>query len=189
MTPASGPGAAQRVSITTTEPGEPANADLTSLAPGDYQILEQVPKPPGGTWRRVSVSCDGQRPSTTTPVTVMIPIGEPVDLAHSRTRCIQKGSISLAKITKGATGTASFQVEPTSGTPAQYLQTATTTMPGVAADAVPDTPADKTSRLASLTYRIIEQPPVSTPANAWTLTEVNATACSCRSPRAPPRSP
>ncbi len=171
VTPASGPGATQRVSITTTEPGEPANADLTGLAPGDYRILEQVPKPPGGTWRRVSVVCDGQRRSTTTPVTVTIPIGEPVICTFTNA-LIQKGSISLAKITKGATGTASFQVEPTSGTPAQYLQTATTTAPGVAADAVPDTPADKTNRLRLATYRIIEQPPFSTPANAWTLTQV-----------------
>ena len=171
VTPASGPGATQRVSMTTTEPGEPANADLTGLAPGDYRIVEQVPKPPGGTWRRVSVSCDGQSRSTTSPVTVTIPSGEPVICTFTNA-LIQKGSISLAKITEGATGTASFQVEPTSGTPAQYLQTATTTTPGVAADAVPDTPADKTSRLRLATYRIIEQPPVSTPADAWTLTEV-----------------
>ena len=52
------------------------------------------------------------------------------------------------------------------------MQTATTTTPGVAADAVPDTPADKTNRLRLATYRIIEQPPFSTPANAWTLTQV-----------------
>ena len=173
VSPVSGPpGATQRVSITTTEPGVPAqNDDLATLAPGDYQISERVPKPPGGTWRRVSVNCGGQLRSTTTPVTVKISSGTSVVCTFTNA-LIQKGSISLAKITKGATGTASFQVEPTSGTPAQYLQTATTTTPGVAADAVPDTPRDKTNRLRLATYRIIEQPPVSTPANAWTLTQV-----------------
>jgi uncharacterized repeat protein (TIGR01451 family) len=171
VSPASGSGATQRVSISTTEPGVPASADLTALAPGDYQILERVPKPPGGTWRRVSVDCDGQPRSTTTPVTVTITSGKSAICTFTNA-LIQKGSISLAKITEGATGTASFQVEPTSGTPAQYLQTATTTTPGVAADAVPDTPADKTNRLRLATYRIIEEPPFSTPANAWTLTQV-----------------
>ena len=82
------------------------------------------------------------------------------------------GSISLAKVTEGAIGTASFLVAPLEGTPAQYVQTATTTAQGVAADATPNTPADATDHLKLGSYRIVEQSPVSTPAGAWTLTSV-----------------
>ena len=62
-----------------------------------------------------------------------------------------------------------FQVERVSGTPAQILQTATTTTQGVPTDAAPNTPADATDSLRLGSYRIIEQVPASTPAGGWTL--------------------
>ena len=57
------------------------------------------------------------------------------------------------------------------GPPAQYLQTATTTTPGVAADATPNRPVDATDHLGLGTYHIVEQPPL-TSAGDWTLTSV-----------------
>ncbi len=66
----------------------------------------------------------------------------------------------------------SFLISPTSGTPAEYLQTASTKTPGIPVDAVPDTPSDRTDHLRLATYRITEQPPLETPAGTWSLTRV-----------------
>jgi hypothetical protein len=104
------------------------------------------------------------------PIVVKITSGTQVSCTFTNV-FIPKGSISLAKITKGATGKVNFQVEPVSGTPAQFLQTATTTSEGVPAGATPNTPADATDHLRLGSYRITEQAPASE-AGHWTLTQV-----------------
>ena len=165
-----GDGRMHHVSATTTEENVPVDATpaLTSLAPGNYVILESTPTATGGTWRMRSATCNGVRRAAGRPVDVTIHSGEQVTCTFTNV-FIPRGSISMAKITEGATGTVNFQIEPVSGTPAQFLQTATTTTQGVPADAVPNTPADATDSLRLGSYRIIEQVPSSTPADGWTL--------------------
>jgi uncharacterized repeat protein (TIGR01451 family) len=172
VTPVSG-GASRSATATTTVPNVAVNAvpSLQDLPPNTYRIVEDRPVTAGGRWRLQDVNCNGQLRSATAPVTVTVRSGAQVTCVFTNAFS-PRGSISLAKITKGATGTASFLVQPVSGKPAQYLQTATTTSEGVAADATPNTPADRTKRLRLGTYRITEQPPLSTPAGDWTLTQV-----------------
>jgi uncharacterized repeat protein (TIGR01451 family) len=167
----SGGGHVYHASATTTYENVPAAAtpDLGMLAPNTYTISESIPSVPGGRWRLVNVICDGTTFSTQ-PVTVTVTSGAQVSCQFTNV-FIPRGSISLAKITEGATGTVAFLVEPVSGN-AQYLQTATTTSQGVAANAVPNTPADATDRLRLGSYRIVEQGPPSTPSGGWTLMSV-----------------
>lgn len=168
----SGTGRLYRAAATTTETNVPAEAQpsLGTLRPGTYLIHEATPTAAGGRWRLVAVDCDGKK-FFKPLVLVDITSGGHVTCVFTN-RFIPSGSISLAKITHGATGKASFQVEPVSGSPVQYLQTATTTTQGVAADAVPNTPKDATDDLRLGTYRIIEQHPADIPAGGWTLTQV-----------------
>jgi uncharacterized repeat protein (TIGR01451 family) len=174
VTPVSGQsGGTEHVTATTTEEGVPVDAEpsLTGLPPGTYRIAEHRPRPPDGRWQLTSVTCNGTAHSTTAPFDVTIASGQQVSCEFTN-RFTPKGAISLAKITEGATGTVVFQIERASRIPAQFLQTARTTEPGVAADAKPNTPADATDRLRLGTHRIIEQAPPSEPADGWTLTLV-----------------
>lgn len=173
VTPASGAGSRHRASATTIEPNVPVNATPSplTLAPGTYTIRERAPSTRDGRWRLRSVVCNEGSRSTTRPVQVTIRSGAEVTCLFTNT-FIPRGSISLLKVTKGATGTTSFQVTPLSGKPAQYLQTATTTTQGVPAHATPNTSADATDHLRLGSYRIVEQAPASTPAGGWTLTSV-----------------
>ena len=120
------------------------------------------------------MTCNGTPGPTSEQVTVTVS-------SNAETTCVFEdeftpdGSISLAKITHGGTGTALFLVRPKSTevpSYAQHVQHATTTTPGVAADAVPNHPVsdNRTDRLALGTYLITEQPPPTT--GTWTLTEV-----------------
>jgi uncharacterized repeat protein (TIGR01451 family) len=169
VTPVSG-GSADHVTATTTVEGVPVDAtpSLTSLPPGTYRIAEHRPRPPDGRWLLTSVTCNGTTHSTTGPFDVTIASGQQVSCQFTN-RFTPHGAISLAKITEGATGRVVFQIERASRIPARVLQTATTTRQGVAADAVPNTPADATDRLRLGTYRITEQAPPSEPPNGWTL--------------------
>ena len=173
VTPVSGQGGVQHATATTTVEGVPVDAtpSLTSLAPGTYRIAERRPTTPDGRWRLTSVTCDGRAQSATGPFEVTITSGQQVSCQFTN-RFTPKGAISLSKITEGATGKVVFQVERASTIPAQYVQTATTTRPGVAADAVPETPADATDRLRLGTYRVTEQAPPGADAEGWTLTLV-----------------
>ncbi len=172
VTPVSGD-SVHRATATTTEPNIPVEAQPSplTLAPGSYRILERSPVTADGTWKRVRVSCNDLTESAASAVKVTVRAGEQVTCQFTN-KFTPRGSISIAKITEGATGTVGFLVTPVSGTPAQYLQTATTTSQGVAADAVPNTPADATDHLALGSYRIVEEPPPSTPAGAWALNSV-----------------
>ena len=174
VTPVSGHGSVRLARATTTQPNVAVDAQpsLLSLAPGRYRISESKPSSSGGDWRLVGVRCNGASRSTAQPVEVDIPTGGAVTCTFINA-FIPKGSISLAKITEDGTGTASFLVFPARGPAAQYLQSATTTVPGVAARAVPDSAADATDRLPLRAYWIVEQPPAGGPAGGWTLTTVN----------------
>ena len=183
VTPSPSRGEVHRAEATTTRPGVPVDAvpSLLSLAPGHYVIAEQKPTSPDGRWHLLHVSCNGASRSTTKPFGVDIRSGESVVCTFVNA-FVPRGSISIAKITEGGTGTALFKVAPAGGPPAQYLQTATTTSPGVAADATPNRPADATGHLRLGTYHIVEQPPLSTTGD-WALTTVVCNGWRSPSPR------
>ena len=167
------PGEVHEAEATTTRPGVPVDAvpSLLTLAPGDYVIAEQKPTSPDGRWDLRHVSCNGASRSTTKPFPVEIHSGGPPVVCTFVNEFVPRGSISIAKITEGGTGTASFKVAPDAGPPAQYLQTATTMTPGVAVDATPNRPSDATDQLRLGTYHIVEQSPLSSTGD-WTLTTV-----------------
>jgi uncharacterized repeat protein (TIGR01451 family) len=140
------------------------------LAPGHYVIAEQKPTSPDGRWHLRDVSCNGANRSTTNPFPVEIRSGESVVCTFVN-GFVPRGSISIAKVTEGGVGTASFVVTPATGPPTPHLQHATTTTPGVAAAAKPQTPADATGNLRLGSYHIVEQPPLSSTGD-WALTTV-----------------
>ena len=171
--PTSGGGSSERVSATTTEEGVPVNAEpsLQSLAPGAYEIEEGLPSSPQGSWRLTSVHCSDSSRARSEPVTVTIRSSAPVACVFTNT-FIPRGSIAITKVTQGGVGGTGFEITPLQGTPATYLQSATTTRPGVAAAAHPHTSQDATDHLELGSYRIVEEPPASGPAGHWTLTGV-----------------
>ena len=172
VTPSPNRGEVHEAEATTTRPGVPVDAapSLLTLAPGHYVIAEQKPTSPDGRWHLRHVSCNGASRSTSNPFPVEIRSGESVVCTFVN-GFVPRGSISIAKITEGGIGTASFVVTPATGPPTPHLQHATTTTPGVAADAKPDTPADATGHLRLGTYHIVEQPPLSSTGD-WALTAV-----------------
>ncbi len=174
VTPVSGRGSVRLARATTTEPNVAVDAQpsLLNLAPGRYRIGESAPASSGGIWRLVRVRCDGASRSTASPVEVDIPSGGAVTCTFINA-FVPKGSIALAKITESGTGTASFLVFPAHGAGAQYRESATTTVPGVAVGATPDSVADATGHLPLGAYWIVEQPPAGGPASGWTLTTVS----------------
>ena len=166
------PGEVHRAQATTTQPGVPVDAvpSLLTLAPGQYVIAEQKPTSPDGRWHLRHVICNGVTRSTAKPFPVEIRSGQSVVCTFVNS-FVPRGSISIAKITEGGVGTASFVVTPATGPPTPHLQNATTTSPGVAAEAKPQTPADATGNLRLGTYHIVEQPPLSSTGD-WALTTV-----------------
>jgi uncharacterized repeat protein (TIGR01451 family) len=172
VTPSPTTGEVHQAQATTTQPGVPVDAvpSLLDLAPGHYVIAEQKPTSPDGRWHLRHVSCNGANRSTAKPFGVDIVSGESVVCTFVNS-FVPRGSISIAKITEGGVGTASFVVTPATGPPTPHLQNATTTSPGVAAEAKPQTPADATGNLRLGTYHIVEQPPLSSTGD-WALTAV-----------------
>jgi uncharacterized repeat protein (TIGR01451 family) len=164
----------QSASATTTEPGVGVDAtpSLLNLAQGSYTIHEQAPASPDGRWPLVYVRCNETSRSTTRPVTVDIVSGKGTVCTFVN-RFIPRGSLSIAKITEGGTGRASFEIIPVRDPAIRYIQEATTHSPGVAADATPVTAADATDRLRLGTYGIVEELPlVDASVGEWTLTSV-----------------
>jgi uncharacterized repeat protein (TIGR01451 family) len=172
VTPSPNRGEVHEAEATTSQPGVPVDAvpSLLTLAPGHYVIAEQKPTSPDGRWHLRDVSCNGANRSTTNPFPVEIRSGESVVCTFVN-GFVPRGSISIAKITEGGVGTASFVVTPATGPPTPHLQHATTTTPGVAAAAKPQTPADATGNLRLGSYHIVEQPPLSSTGD-WALTSV-----------------
>ena len=173
VTPVSGGATSHHLEATTTEPNVPVDAtpSLLSLPPGSYTISERQTESPAGNWHLAHVSCNGSGESTTKPITVEIHSGEATTCTFANV-FVPSGSISLAKRTTGATGTASFLISSQAEPPTQYRQTATTTVPGVAAGAKPVAAVDATDHLPLGTYTITEEQPASSAANGWSLTEV-----------------
>ncbi len=173
VTPVSGTGSTHRVTATTVAPGVAADAipSLDTLPPGRYVIREREPSSPDGQWRSRQIRCNGVTETAGPPVQVDVPSGSSVTCTFVNS-FVPRGSISLAKVTVGATGTAAFLIAPLSGLESEYRQTATTTAPGAAFPSVPDTPADTTDHLRLGAYRITEQAPAGSPAGDWSLTAV-----------------
>jgi uncharacterized repeat protein (TIGR01451 family) len=172
VTPVGG-GAAHTVTATTTQQNVPVNAvpSLVDLEPGTYTIDEHVPDTSKGDWSLDSVSCNNARRSTTHSFQVTITSGQQVTCLFTNS-FTPAGSISIAKVTEGAVGTVAFVVQPLQGSPAQFLQTATTITQGTPADAMPRRPADSTDHLPLGSYRVVEETPPSTPAGGWQLVSV-----------------
>jgi uncharacterized repeat protein (TIGR01451 family) len=158
---------------TTTVPGVPATAEpaLDSLAPGQYTITEASPDSDQGQWPRVGVECDGVPVRPDQPVRVTL-TGRHNSSCTFVNQFVPAGSISLSKISHGATGTVSFLIQTQTGPPAQYLQHATTIAEGVAADATPNSRADLTRHLSLGRYEIVEQFPESDVTDSWSLDAV-----------------
>jgi uncharacterized repeat protein (TIGR01451 family) len=174
VTPASGNGSAHHAHATTTTAKVAVDAQPSplSLPPGRYQIRESRPTTSEGRWRLLQVRCDGKSIAVSGPVDIDIASGEAVTCTFLN-GFVPSGSISIAKVTEGATGMASFLVLPAHDPAVQYRQSATTTVAGHASPAVPDTPADDTAHIRLGTYRIVEESPASGPAGGWELTKVN----------------
>jgi hypothetical protein len=168
----SGGGGSHSLRATTTAPNVPVDAvpSPLSLAPGTYTIRESQPASPDGTWRLVSVRCNGTT-VTSRPVRVEVHNGQGSVCTFVNV-FIPRGSISLAKVTFGATGTATFLINPNAPPLAQFLQHATTTQEGVPADAKPASAADATDHLRLGSYTIVEQSPPAVQAGHWTLSSV-----------------
>jgi hypothetical protein len=171
------PGAGQpgtTVTALSTRDGVPVaaqpEADLADLAPGTYTITESRPPNPAGGWELAAVECNG---ASRNPRDVSVTI-----TAGSRTVCtftnrlVPGAAISLSKVTHGGTGTTAFVVESTGSRPVQYHQAATTHASGEPADALPATGADATDHVPFGTYRVFEQPPLTTGSGRWVLTSV-----------------
>jgi len=174
VTLVSGHGETHYAHATTTEPDVVVGAQPSplSLSPGRYRIRERAPSSSAGSWHLRSVDCNGATESRHRRVEVDVASGAAVTCTFVNA-FVPRGSISIAKLTEGAAGAATFLVIPIYGQPAQYLQTATTTAPGVAAAAVPHTAADATDHLRLGSYRIIEQVPPKSPAGDWTLMAID----------------
>ncbi|HUA02955.1 MAG TPA: DUF11 domain-containing protein [Solirubrobacteraceae bacterium] len=172
VTPVGG-GTTHTVTATTTQQNVPVNAvpSLVDLAPGTYTIDEHQPETNKGDWDLDSVNCNSVRRSTTHSFQVTIVAGQQVTCLFENS-FTPAGAISIAKVTEGAVGTVAFVVQPLQGSPAQFLQSATTTTQGTPADATPRTPADATDHLPLGSYRVVEETPPSTPAGAWALVSI-----------------
>ena len=168
----SGGGGSHTARATTTAPNVPVDAvpSPLSLAPGTYAVRERRPSSPDGTWRLVKVRCNGEI-VTSRPVRVEVHSGQG-SVCTFVNAFTPRGSISLAKVTFGATGTTKFLINPNRPPLAQFLQHATTTQQGVPADAKPASAADATDHLRLGSYTIVEQAPPALQAGHWTLSSV-----------------
>jgi uncharacterized repeat protein (TIGR01451 family) len=157
--------------LTTTAPGTPVQKTLSAEAGSTHTITETLPASDKGTWVFESAFCGGdpvtrrrtRRAGDTASITVTIPeAGQsvpPSQVCTFTNRFIPNGVIRIHKVTRGGTATATFYVQPVSGTPLRRIQHATTTAEDVPAVAQPDTPADGTQHLPLGAYTIQELNP------------------------------
>ena len=161
----SGTAGAVSRTITTTKEGIPvAAARIPAEAGQDYTITETPPDRSDGHWELDSVSCGGQVVQSR-PVKTTIPASG-TQVCTFTNNFVPTGSITIRKVTLGATATTSFLISPDFGTPTTYAQSATTTEEGVAVRAT----GDDTSALRLGTYSIREMTPSPGPApGSWRL--------------------
>jgi hypothetical protein len=154
--------------ITTTKEGIPAAASAITAEAGDrYTITESPPKRDDGHWELASATCGGHTVGDR-PVHTTIPASG-VQFCTFTNRFVPTGSITLHKVTLGATATAAFLISPEFGTPATFAQSATTTKEGVA---VPAT-GDDTTALPLGTYSVREMTPSPGPVpGSWRMSAV-----------------
>jgi Domain of unknown function DUF11 len=166
-----GGGEAIRASATTTEEGVPTQAvpGPIELDPGTYRVGERLPRAKGGHWRRTAVNCNARRRTRLLrPVEVTISPGRGAACTFEN-RFVAAGSLGIAKVTRGATGTAGFVISPLSGPARQYVQRATTRAEGVPAPAR----GDSTLRLPLGRYAIQETGTVVEGDGRWRLLTVS----------------
>jgi hypothetical protein len=154
--------------ITTTKEGIPAAASRIPVQAGrTYTISESPPKRDDGHWELDSVQCGGQAVRDR-PVQTTIP-SNGTQFCTFTNRFVPTGSITLRKVTLGATAIASFLISPEFGTPATFAQSATTTKEAVAVLAT----GDDTTALPLGTYAVREMTPSPGPVpGSWRLAAV-----------------
>jgi len=98
----------KRTSITTTEEGEPADAEPMILSPGDYEVEESSPRTDRGDWRLVDVNCGGSDQKGD-PAKVTVADMQGVSCVFTN-RLDYHGRLTITKEAIGNVGTAAFRV-------------------------------------------------------------------------------
>jgi uncharacterized repeat protein (TIGR01451 family) len=170
VTPDGSSTVAARASATTTKPGIAVNAQPSpiSLAAGNYRVDESVPaRSDEGRWTTTTILCNGAALTPNPPVLVTLVSGAGTACTFTNT-FIPSGSLSIGKVTFGATGTAGFVIEPADAPDQQIRLSATTTDEGVEAAAT----GGSTNRLELGRYVIVETSPTTPMDGDWTLDAV-----------------
>ncbi len=167
--------AAVTQSITTTEEGVAVSGPETALTAGPYDITETPPSTSSGTWHLTAVECDGTDLPTTQPVHVVVPVGEQPICTFTNT-FDPAGSITIRKITLGATATLVFQTTKRTDQTFNAVQVAHTTTQGVPATAV----GESLDGLVLGTYDIDELTPEGPAGGNWTMTSVRCDGTALR---------
>lgn len=163
-----------RTSATTEDQDEPAEvkAGLIDLKPGvSYVITETVPRVRGGRWVPRAATCStlqrtrSRRQSRS--ITVKVDSGEGIACTFGN-RFVPRGSIAIAKTTRGRAGTAGFVITPARATSRQYFKSATTDRDNGTAIAT----GDSTRRLRLGEYVIQETDITPEGDGRWTLLAV-----------------
>ena len=141
--------------ITTTKEGIAAAASAIPAQAGDrYTITERPPQRDDGHWELASATCGGQTVRDR-PVRTTIPASG-VQFCTFTNTFVPTGSITLRKVTLGATATTAFAISPDFGTPVTYTQSATTKHEGTPATLAT---GDDTTALPLGTYLLREMTP------------------------------
>jgi len=154
-------------SITTTQPGVAVAAPPIATTATSYDITETAPTSALGTWRLAAVMCDGVAMPVSQPVHVTVVNGEQPVCTFTNA-FVPRGSLTIRKITLGATASLDFLVTRPNDPEFNAFKTATTTSIGVAATAK----GDPTNALALGTYHVDELTPTTGSGGTWALTSV-----------------
>ena len=140
-------------------------------------MSEQLPARSDGRWRQIAVTCNARRREvgrragrrrTPPPERVTITAGKGRACVFEN-RFVPYGGIAIAKVTRGRTGTTSFQITPVANPARQFVQSATTTAENEPALAR----GDSTRRLRLGRYVIQETGTTPEGEGRWTLVAVN----------------
>lgn len=164
-------GGSHEVSATTKEPGVPAEAGSGPVAvtAGTYRIEETPPQSDDGHWQLTRVDCDGREVNV--PVSVKLTSGE-VMACTFENHFTPSGSITLHKVTHGATGTAGFTVTETTNPQNDFVLHATTKHEGIAATAVATTGNRAPTGIDLGSYTITEYQPAKPTDGTWLINSV-----------------